>query len=275
MRCPVCGTKAPTAIPVCVTCWTPLPVSGARATITSASVTPRQRDGPRSRRTLTMALTVIAIGLAAALIYGQPWARAGLPSTAPRVGGVSGAGSWPTAPTPLSPYAMVVAGNDHLLIDDRVHHIVLLSNLSHGPAILYGRVSIPGYPIIVAGSGVPGDTGDGGPARQARLDAPGQMAVDPAGNLFIADTGNKRIRRVDAMTGIITTVVGNMATSGYPTFGGDSGPAIQATFRTPTGITMDGAGNLYIADTSKHRVRKVAVNTGVMTTIVGPTIPPS
>ena len=107
--------------------------------------------------------------------------------------------------------------------------------------------------------------GDGGPAVDAQFNYPYGMAFDAAGNLLIADTYNNRIRRIDASTGIITTIIGN-GTQGYA---GDGGPAIDAEFHSITGITFDLAGNLYIADANNNRVRVVAASTGVITTIAG------
>ena len=108
-----------------------------------------------------------------------------------------------------------------------------------------------------------GFRGDGGPAVDARISGAWGVAVDGAGNLYIADTGNHRIRKVDS-TGTITTVAG----TGEDRFGGDGGPATAARLREPRGVAVDGAGNLYIADTRNHRIRKVDTS-GVITTIAG------
>ena len=110
-----------------------------------------------------------------------------------------------------------------------------------------------GVITTVAGDGTSGSSGDGGPATSASLNTPIGVAVDASGNLFIADTGNNRIRRVDAATGVITNVAGD-GTSG---FSGDGGPATSATLNLPHGVTVDASGNLYIADTGNDRIRKV------------------
>ncbi len=99
-------------------------------------------------------------------------------------------------------------------------------------------------------------SGDGGPATSARLRQPIDVALDAAGNLYIADLYNHRIRMVNT-DGDISTVAGN----GTRTYGGDDGPAISASLNSPEGVTADAAGNLYIADTFNHRIRKVAVLT--------------
>jgi sugar lactone lactonase YvrE len=109
-----------------------------------------------------------------------------------------------------------------------------------------------------------GASGDGGPATSALLSYAEGAALDTAGNLYIADSGNNRIRKV-AANGTITTVAGTGA-AGY---GGDAGPATAATLNQPAGVALDGAGNLYIADTYNHAIRKVAAATGVITTVAG------
>ncbi len=120
----------------------------------------------------------------------------------------------------------------------------------------------------VAGTGVYGLSGDGDLATATALAGPYDVAVDSSGNLYIADPGctDARIRKVTADTGVITTVAGIAGIAG---FSGDGGPATAARLFTPTGVAMDGSGNLYIADTNNHRVRKVAAGTGVITTVAG------
>ena len=112
-----------------------------------------------------------------------------------------------------------------------------------------------------AGSGTLGYTGDSGPAASAQLDYPWAVAVDSAGNLYIADTYNQRIRKV--ANGVISTVAGN----GTPGFSGDNGPATSAELNYPSGVAVDSAGNLYIADYFNQRIRKVS--NGVITTVAG------
>jgi uncharacterized protein (TIGR03437 family) len=113
----------------------------------------------------------------------------------------------------------------------------------------------------VAGNGTAGFSGDGGPATAAQLSNPAGIAVDSAGNLYIADSYNQRIRKVSG--GVITTVAGS------GTFGliGDNGPATSAWLNFPQGVAVDAAGNLYIADTYNNRIRRVS--NGVITTVAG------
>ncbi len=117
----------------------------------------------------------------------------------------------------------------------------------------------------LAGNGSAGSSGDGGPATAAQLNSPTASVVDAAGNLYLADQNNNVVRRVAAGTGVVTTFAGN-GTGGYT---GDNGPATSAQLRYPSGMTLDGAGNLYIADTGNYVVREVTMATGTITTIAG------
>jgi len=114
-----------------------------------------------------------------------------------------------------------------------------------------------------AGDGTAGFSGDGGPSSAARLNAPGGIAVDETGNIYIADTGNNRIRKITA-AGVISTIAG----SGTPGFFGDGGPASVAQLNGPLGLAVDANANLYIADEANSRIRKVD-GAGVITTVVG------
>ena len=109
-----------------------------------------------------------------------------------------------------------------------------------------------GVITTVAGNGTRGFSGDNGPPTNAQLANPQGVAVDSAGNLYIADYGNNRIRKVS--NGVITTVAGN----GTPGFSGDNGPATSAQLANPYGVAIDSAGNLYIGDSGNNRVREVS-----------------
>ncbi len=115
-----------------------------------------------------------------------------------------------------------------------------------------------------AGTGEAGDDGDGGPATDARLRRPAQLALDPQGNLYVADMDASRVRRVDAATGRIATVAG----TGEHGLSGDGGPATEARLRWPMGVAVGPGGALYIADTANHRVRRVDPD-GTITTVAG------
>ncbi len=115
------------------------------------------------------------------------------------------------------------------------------------------------------GNGKAGFSGDGGPAESAQLNGPFDVAFDQAGNLYFSDTFNHRIRRVDAASGIITTVAGN----GSKGFSGDGGPATEAAMDEPYGLVIDQNGNLYFVDRLNRRVRRVDAGTGEIATVAG------
>jgi len=115
----------------------------------------------------------------------------------------------------------------------------------------------------VGGNGIPGSSGDGGAATNANLNHPQGVGWDASSNLYVADLGNQRIRKVGA-NGIITTIAGN----GGHIYSGDGGVATNASLDAPAGVALDGAGNLYIADSSNQRIRKVDAN-GIITTVAG------
>ncbi len=117
-------------------------------------------------------------------------------------------------------------------------------------------------------------SGDGGPATLATLNYPAGLAVDSNNNLYIGDYYNNVVREVFAATGAITTIAGSVTVSAGTTIGiggysGDGGPALGAELNNPYGLAFDSAGNLYIADSSNNAVRKVAVGTGIITTVAG------
>ena len=108
--------------------------------------------------------------------------------------------------------------------------------------------------------------GDGGPATEAAFSThPMRVALDAVGHLYVTDAHQNRVRRIDAATGLITTVAGN----GEEGFAGDGGPATAASLAVPHGCRFDRDGNLYIADTHNHRIRRVDAATGVVATVAG------
>ncbi|WP_397385046.1 hypothetical protein [Prosthecobacter sp.] len=127
------------------------------------------------------------------------------------------------------------------------------------------RVGPDGAIETYAGNGVRGRKGDGGPADKASLNMPYELAWDKAGNLFIVELANNAVRRVDAKTRIITTIAG----TGKPGFSGDGGPATQAQFNAPHSLAFDPAGDLYVCDILNHRVRKIDMKTGIISTWSG------
>ena len=130
------------------------------------------------------------------------------------------------------------------------------------------RVGPDGVITTIAGTGQEGFSGDGGPATQARLNVPSDVAVDAQGNVYIADSNNHRIRRVGP-NGVITTIAGTGPVGGGEgRFSGDGRPATQARLNSPAGVVVDAQGNVYIADSDNHRIRRVGLD-GIITTIAG------
>jgi hypothetical protein len=167
--------------------------------------------------------------------------------------GFSGDGG-PAAQARLQPAYLVFDGAGNLFISDW-----------SGDQPRIRKISREGIITTVAGGGKPADRrGDGGPAVQARLSGAIQLAVDAAGNLFIADRADNRVRRVSP-DGIITTVAGGGKLAGGK---GDGGPATAAQLGTPTGLAVDTAGNLFIVEQNSYRVRKVSPE-GIITTVAG------
>jgi trimeric autotransporter adhesin len=162
---------------------------------------------------------------------------------------------------------LAVAPDGNLAIADTYDYRVRLVAAHSGT--FYGVKMTAGHIYSVADAdGVPGFSGDGGPATEAQVDFPGGVAVDGAGNIVVADTENERLRVIAASSGTfygvkmtagdIYTVAGNGKTG----FSGDGDPATRAELNEPEHVTVDGAGNLLIADTQNDRVRVVAVKTG-------------
>jgi len=167
--------------------------------------------------------------------------------------GYSGDGGPAAAACLNNPRGVTVDASGNIYIADYGNHCIRKIDASTGDI------------TTVAGNGAAGYSGDGGPADAANLNFPYGAAIDASGNIYIADTNNNRIRKVDASTGNISTVAGN-ATGGYS---GDGGPAASASINHPTGAAIDASGNIYIADNYNHRIRKVDASTGNISTIAG------
>jgi trimeric autotransporter adhesin len=162
--------------------------------------------------------------------------------------------------------AVTVDSAGNLVLSDAVNGVIRVVAARSGT--FYGQAMTAGDIYTVAGNGSLGYAGDGGPAAKAELNFPDGVAVDPDGNLAIADSGNNRIRLVAARSG---TFYGQAMTAGdiYTVAGdgssglaGNTGPATAASLNFPEGVTFDSAGNLVIADNANHRVRVVAAQSG-------------
>jgi len=151
---------------------------------------------------------------------------------------------------------------------DQAGNIIIADSWNHR----IRKVDTNGIITTIAGNGEWGFSGDGGPATEATLYSPNSVVVDQAGNIFFTDTSkhmsnsdfsNNRIRKVD-INGIISTVAGN----GPGGFSGDNGPATEASLNGPSGVAVDQAGNIFIADRWNHRIRKIDT-AGIITTVAG------
>ena len=146
------------------------------------------------------------------------------------------------------PAANVPIGSVYSLVVDLAGNVYAADWSNHAVV----KITPAGILTPVAGTGVPGFSGDGGPATSAMLDAPVAVAVDPKGAVYVLDRGNLRVRKIST-DGIVTTIAGN----GKDGLSGDGGPATAAALHFPTGLTVDGAGNVYINDNQGFSVRKV------------------
>jgi streptogramin lyase len=164
--------------------------------------------------------------------------------------GESGDGGPATAATLSSPGGIAVDQQGDIFIADTEDNVVR-------------EITPNGNIQLFAGNGTEGYSGDGGPATQAELDSPQDVAVDSSGDVFIADTYNNVIREVTP-NGVISTVAG----SGTPGYSGDNGPATSAELCSPSGVAVDSLGNLYIADSCNNVIRRVST-TGIITTVAG------
>ena len=169
------------------------------------------------------------------------------------------------------PASVTMDGAGNVYIADSLHDRVrMICGAAHVATIAGTTCTTTGIISTVAGNGNSSFSGDGGPASQAAISQPNGVSIDGAGNLYIADTGNNRVRMVSAATGIISTVAGNgQIGDSNNNQVGDGGAAVSANLNQPYGVTLDGNGNLYIADTNNHRIREVNAATGVISTVAG------
>src|SRR5216683_2916626 len=127
------------------------------------------------------------------------------------------------------------------------------------------KIDPTGNITTIAGTGTQGFSGNAGPATSATLDSPQGLALDTANNLYIADTHNHRIRKLNLTTSILITIAGTTT----PGFSGDKASATSAQLNLPTALALDASNNLYLADTDNHRIRRIDATTGIITTVAG------
>jgi sugar lactone lactonase YvrE len=173
-----------------------------------------------------------------------------------------------------NPLAVTLDWEGNIYVSDNYGNVVRAVNTQSYPINVQGVTIAPGDIATVAGNGTAGSIGDGGAAISAELSGPIGIAVDEAGNLYIADIFNSRVRKVDA-SGTITTVAGN----GSVGYSGDNGPATSAELIGPYGVTADASGNLYIADAptvaeSSNSASRVVNNQVCAIDVLGVTIAP-
>ncbi|GCD47380.1 NHL repeat-containing protein [Streptomyces paromomycinus] len=211
--------------------------------------------GPATAAQLAQPLGIAVDG--AGNVYVAEWANGRVRKVTPQgiittlAGGGSGGDGGRAVDASLSyPFAVAVDTAGNVYVTERFGQRVR-------------KITADGGIHTVAGSGTAGFSGDGGPATAAQLNSPKGLGVDSAGNLYIGDQDNQRLRKVDTR-GVITTVAG----TGSPGYVRDGGPAADTRVNTPEGSVVDSAGNLYFADGGNHRVRKIRTD-GTVVTIAG------
>ena len=151
------------------------------------------------------------------------------------------------------PFGLVVGPDDGLFVCEVGNHVIRRIDLTSGES------------RVVAGCGQKGYSGDGGLATEAKLNEPYEVRFSKSGDMYFVEMQNHLVRKVDMQSGIISTVAG----SGRQGFGGDNGPAKKAMMNRPHSIAFDSDGKLYICDIGNHRIRKVDLKTGIMSTFAG------
>jgi uncharacterized protein (TIGR03437 family) len=184
------------------------------------------------------------------------------------IGTVAGASAGPFPLDGLAAKAVRLSGPTGIAVDSAGTIYFAEGSIGSGSGLDDGvfhvwKVTGDGKILSAAGNGLESFSGDSGPAAVAQMHTPAGVALDLAGNLYFSDSQNHRVRKIST-DGTITTVAGNV----LPGYSGDGGPAITAELNNPTGLAVDTAGNLYIADTGNNRIREVFAN-GVIGTLAG------
>jgi streptogramin lyase len=204
---------------------------------------------------LAKLLTYLGISVLTGLYVPFGTATAGVIETVAGTGRAENNGNTGPAATVniCDPFGVEIGPDGALYITEVGHHRVLRLDLETR------RVT------TVAGCGRKGYSGDGESALEAELNEPYEVRFDERGNMYFVEMQNHLVRRVNAETGIIDTIAG----VGRPGYGGDGGPATQARFKNPHSIALDGAGGLLVADIGNHRIRRIDLKSGIVTTIAG------
>ena len=169
------------------------------------------------------------------------------------VAGYSGNGAAATVATMHNPHGIALDAAGNIFFVDQYNDVVRKID------------KVTGNISVVCGTGGPGYTGDNMPALEANMEQPAGLCFDRAGNMYIADYGNARVRKVNSVTGIITTIAG----TGVAGFSGDNDLATSAKIAYPVSVCTDSSDNLYIADYGNNRIRKVDASSGIITTFAG------
>jgi class 3 adenylate cyclase len=225
------------------------------------SVTWGDAEPLRERATTRRRLVFVAAGGAAvvavlAFVLVRSFGGATTPHASPAIITVAGTGGRSDGPDGRPATATDIAIPSALALDSDGRLFIITGNRVR-------KINTDGTLTTIAGTGHAGFSGDSGPATSAELNSPQAIAVDSSGSVFIADTQNNRVRRVDPQ-GIISTFAGSRA----PGFSGDGGPATEAQLSAPTGVAIGFGPTILIADTGNSRIRVVAAD-GVITTFAG------
>ena len=167
--------------------------------------------------------------------------------------GYAGDGGTAAAALLSEPFMCAFDAAGNLYVADAMNHCV--RRVERGSGVI----------VTIAGTGAEGYSGDGGPATAATFNQPYSLQVDANDDVYVVDRLNYVIRKIDASTGIVTTVAG----TGQPGYHGDGGPATSAQMREPNDCFLDGRGGLLVADVRDQRVRRLDLASGVMTTFAG------
>lgn len=206
-------------------------------------------------------ITLVALALAGCTMVSSAQEAKNVPIITTIAGtgspGHDGDGGPPMAATINRPYDVAVSAIGDVYIAERDNHVI--RKISRETNLIE----------TVVGTGVAGFFGDGSNAKKANLRDPNDVEILPNGDLLFVDTGNHRVRIVDANTGKIRTIAG----TGEPGFAGNGGPATEAQLRHPVDATYDPIGNIYIADEGNHVVRRIDAETGILSAFAGTGIP--